>query len=111
MKCSCTSNARTHLMLVLLEDESRIVPTEAERVRNGHIHVVLERFVADDDVRIHFRIQIADVTVRVQDTRLDSLHHGHRLDGAGGTQKMANHRLGAIHLESRRKQHVRSRIS
>ena len=70
MKCSCTSNARTHLMLVLLEDESRIVPTEAERVRNGHIHVVLERFVADDDVRIHFRIQIADVTVRVQDTSL-----------------------------------------
>src|SRR4029077_6672238 len=77
----------------LLEQQRGIVPAEAEGVRKRQLDVELAGALRDV-IEVALGIRVLEVDGRGRAPLFDRFHRDDRLDGSGGPQQVAHHRLG-----------------
>src|SRR5438105_9799575 len=76
------------------EDDAGVLATETERVGHRDLDLVATWFIRHV-VQIALRVRMFQVDGRVNDPVVDAEDRGNRFDRSGGTEQMADHRLGA----------------
>src|SRR5581483_3765558 len=78
------------------DDEGRVVAAEPERVRDGHLDVLLPCLVRHV-VQIALRVGVVEVDGRRDQPAVEGHHAGGGLDGARRAEQVPVHRLGRAH--------------